>query len=37
MPCIVDTQVDDDDEDEFEPLFSYSQTVGPAPTFLSGE
>jgi len=35
---MVDTQVDDDDEeDEFEPLFSYSQTVGPAPTFLSGE
>lgn len=27
----------DDDEEEFEPLFNYSQTVGPAPTFLSDE
>lgn len=38
MSCDVDDQLDDDDEaDEFKPLFDYSETMAPAPTFLSGE
>lgn len=33
--CDVDEQLDEDDEDEFKPLFDYSDTVPPAPQFLS--
>ena len=33
--CDVHEQLDDDDEDEFKPLFDYSDTVPPAPHFLS--
>ncbi|KAG0625752.1 hypothetical protein M758_2G078500 [Ceratodon purpureus] len=35
--CDVDEQLDDDDEDEFKPLFDYSDTVPRSPELLSSD
>ena len=35
VSCDVDEQLDEGDEDEFKPLFDYSDTVPVAPEFLS--
>jgi hypothetical protein len=35
VSCDVDEQLDDGDEDEFKPLFDYSDTVPVAPELLS--